>query len=80
MVVRGFKGEEQTCAILTEGGFILYIRSTIGDKPAPSELPVLAEVVRGDDELETSEAMLAGAGKAGDDAPSLSESWTITNS
>ena len=79
-VVRGLVGKANAWNMGQEGGFIAYMRGSIGDKPAPTEQIVLGATAKFDDVPAPSENMLLGTGKTGDDTPSLSESWTITNS
>jgi hypothetical protein len=79
-VVRGFEGKANSWNMGQEGGFIAYMRGSIGDKPTPQEQIVLGATAKFDDVPAHSESMLLGTGKVGDDVPNLSESWTITNS
>lgn len=78
-VERGFEGKTNSWNMGQEGGFVAYMRGSIGDKPAPFEQIILGEAAKGEDITMPSETMLLGSGKVGDDAPSVSESWTITN-
>ena len=78
-IVRGKVGRENVWNIGQESGFIAYMRGSIGDVPIPSEALVLAEAKMFDDSYGESEEMLQAEGKRGDDAPSYSESTTITN-
>jgi len=79
-VVRGFEGKANSWKMGQEGGFIAYMRGSIGDKPSPIEEIVLGDTSKFEDVPAWSETVLLGTGKTGDDTPSLSESWTITNS
>ena len=78
-IVRGQIGRENIWNIGQESGFIAYMRGSIGDLPIPSEALVFAEAKMFDDSFGESEDMLRADGKLGDDAPSYSESTTITN-
>ena len=78
-IVRGQVGRENVWNIGQESGFIAYMRGSIGDLPLPSEALVFAEAKMFDDSFGESEDMLQAEGKRGDDAPSYSESTTITN-
>jgi hypothetical protein len=78
-IVRGQVGRENVWNIGQESGFIAYMRGSIGDLPLPSEALVFAEAKMFDDSFGESEDMLQAVGKLGDDAPSYSESTTITN-
>ena len=78
-IVRGQVGRENAWNMGQESGFIAYLRGSIGDHPVPSEVLVLAEAKMFDDSFGENEDMLRADGKLGDDAPSYSESTTITN-
>jgi hypothetical protein len=78
-IVRGQVGRENAWNMGQESGFIAYLRGSIGDRPVPSEVLVLAEAKMFDDSYGESEEMLLADGRRGDDAPSYSESTTITN-
>jgi hypothetical protein len=78
-IVRGQVGRENVWNIGQESGFIAYMRGSIGDLPLPSEALVFAEAKMFDDSFGESEGMLQADAKLGDEAPSYSESTTITN-
>jgi hypothetical protein len=78
-IVRGQVGTENVWNMGQESGFIAYMRGSIGDLPVTSEAVVLAEAMMFDDSFGEAEDMLRAEGKLGDDAPSYSESTTITN-
>jgi len=79
-IVRGQVGRANTWSIGQEGGFVAYLRGSIGDRPVFSEAMVLGDVRLLDDSCGRSEAPLLGDGKAGNEAPSLAESTVIMNS
>lgn len=79
-IVRGQVGRENIWNIGQEGGFIAYMRGSIGDLPVRSEAMVLAYAKLFDDSYGCSESALRGEGKAGDDGASYAESTVIMNS
>ena len=79
-IVRGQVGTENMWNIGQEGGFIAYMRGSIGDMPVRSETMVLAETKALDDSYGRSETALLGEGKAGNDAANYTESTVIMNS
>jgi hypothetical protein len=79
-IVRGQVGTENVWNIGQEGGFIAYMRGSIGDLPVRSEEMVLADVKIFDDSYGRSEEALQGEGKIGEDSASYEESTVIMNS
>jgi hypothetical protein len=79
-IVRGQVGTENVWNIGQEGGFIAYMRGSIGDTPVRSETIGLAETRVFDDSYGRSENALLGEGKAEDDSASYAESTVIMNS
>jgi hypothetical protein len=79
-IVRGQVGTENVWNIGQEGGFIAYMRGSIGDLPVRSEEMVLADVKIFDDSCGRSEEALQGEGKIGEDSASYEESTVIMNS
>ena len=79
-IVRGQVGRANTWSIGQEGGFVAYLRGSIGDRPVFSEAMVLGDVRLLDDSCGRSEAPLLGDGRLGDDVPSRIESTVIMNS
>jgi hypothetical protein len=79
-IVRGQVGRENVWNIGQEGGFIAYLRGSIGDVPVRSETMTLADTKVFDDSYGHSENALPGEGKAGNDAASYTESTVIMNS
>jgi len=79
-IVRGHVGRENAWSVGQEGGFIAYLRGTIGDAPAPSEVVVFGDARTFEDSYGLAEVFLQAYGKKGDDVPNYSESTTITNS
>jgi hypothetical protein len=79
-VVRGQVGTENMWNIGQEGGFIAYMRGSIGDLPLRSEDMVLADTDVFDDSYGLSEEARMGEGEVGDDSASYEESTVIMNS
>jgi hypothetical protein len=79
-IARGQVGRENVWDIGQEGGFIAYMRGSIGDVPVRSETIGLAETKVFDDSYGRSENALPGEGKAEDDVASYAESTVIMNS
>lgn len=79
-IARGFAGKENIWNMGQESGFIAYIRGSIGDTPQPSETLILGDTKLLEDYLSPGEIILSAHGKSVDETPSVSESWTITNS
>jgi len=79
-IVRGQVGRENVWNIGQEGGFIAYMRGSIGDLPVRTEAMVLADVKLFDDSYGRSETALLCEGKKGDEAASYAESTVIMNS
>jgi hypothetical protein len=78
-IVRGQVGTENVWNIGQEGGFIAYMRGSIGDLPVRSEEMVLADVKIFDDSYGRFEEALQGEGKIGEDSASYEESTVIMN-
>ena len=79
-IARGQVGRENAWNMGQESGFIAYLRGSIGDRPVPSEVLVLAEAKMIDDSFGKTEDMLQADGRVGEDFPIYSESTTVTNS
>jgi hypothetical protein len=79
-IVRGQVGTENVWNIGQEGGFIAYMRGSIGDLPVRSEEIALADVKLFDDSYGLSEEALQSEGEVGEDAASYEESTVIMNS
>ena len=79
-IVRGQVGRENTWNIGQEGGFVAYLRGSIGDRPVLSEAMVLGDVRVLDDSCGRSEAALLGDGRLGMTRQVYAESTVIMNS
>lgn len=78
-IVRGQVGTENTWNIAREGGFIAYLRGSIGDLPVRSESIASGDTRALDDSCGRSDNVLFGEGKAGNDVASYAESTVIMN-
>jgi len=79
-IVRGQVGVENSWNMGQESGFIAYMRGSIGDSPVREEVLNFGDSRALEDSYGLLESLLYSQGEAGDDFPSYSESWTITNS
>ena len=79
-IVRGQVGTENAWNMGQESGFIAYMRGSIGDNPVREEEATFGDTRALEDSYGLFETLLHSDGEVGDDFPSYSESWTITNS